>query len=69
MLSKKQRAKNADWVETASKIEKIVSKDELDKLVKATVKEIKQKVKGKKAAYAWSGLPSTCRVQKPLLRG
>lgn len=55
MLSKKQRAKNADWIETASKIEEIVSKDELDKLVKATVKEIKQKIKGKKAAYAWSG--------------
>ncbi len=55
MLRKKQKATNADWIDTANKIEKIITKDELDKLIKITVKEIKQKVKGKKAAYAWSG--------------
>ena len=31
-----------------------MSKKELDSLVKKTVKDIKEKCKGKKAAYAWS---------------
>ena len=35
-------------------IEETVSKKELDSLVKKTVKDIKEKCKGKKAAYAWS---------------
>lgn len=35
-------------------IEETVSKKELDSLAKKTVKDIKEKCKGKKAAYAWS---------------
>ena len=55
VLGRKQRIKNSDWIDTFEKIEQLVSKKELDQLVEKTVKEIKKKTKGKKAAYAWSG--------------
>ncbi len=55
VLGRKQRIKNSDWVDTFEKIEQLVSKKKLDQLVEKTVKEIKKKTKGKKAAYAWSG--------------
>lgn len=55
VLGRKQRIKNSDWIDTFGKIEQLVSKKELDQLVEKTVKEIKKKTKGKKAAYAWSG--------------
>lgn len=54
-LGKKQRIKNSDWIEVFEKIEQLVSKEELEQLVDKTVKEIKEKTEGKKAAYAWSG--------------
>lgn len=55
VLGRKQRIKNSDWIDTFGKIEQLVTKKELDQLVEKTVKEIKKKTKGKKAAYAWSG--------------
>ncbi len=55
VLGRKQRIKNSDWIEVFGKIEQLVPKKELDELVEETVKEIKKKSKGKKAAYAWSG--------------
>lgn len=55
MLGRKQRIKNTDWIEAVGKIEQSVSRKELDLLVSRTVKEIKKRTKGKKAAYAWSG--------------
>ena len=55
ILGRKQRIKNSEWIETLAKIEQAVSRKELDQLVDKTVKEIKKKTKGKKAAYAWSG--------------
>lgn len=54
-LGIKQKLKNSDWIDTFRKVEQLVSKKELDQLVDKTVKEIKKKSKGKKAAYAWSG--------------
>ena len=54
-LGRKQRIKNSEWIEALADIEQKVSKKELDQLVSKTVKEIKKKAKGKKAAYAWSG--------------
>lgn len=54
ILGRKQRIKNSDWIEALGKIEELVSKDELDQHVKATIKDIKAKVKEKNAAYAWS---------------
>lgn len=54
-LGKKQRIKNEDWVAALDKIEQSVSQEELDRLVDKTVKEIRTKTMGKKAAYAWSG--------------
>ena len=53
-LGKKQNIKNSDWLNAVADIENIISKKELDKKVKETVAEIKRKVKGKKAAFAWS---------------
>lgn len=55
VLGRKQKIKNSDWMDTFGKIEQLVTKKELDRLVEKTVKEIKKKTKGKKAAYAWSG--------------
>ncbi len=52
---RKQRIKNSDWIDAFGKIAQLVSKKELDQLVEKTVKDIKKKTKGKKAAYAWSG--------------
>lgn len=53
-IGKKQRTDNSTWIETMEKIEEYVSRDELEILVKETIEEIKDIVKGKKAAYAWS---------------
>lgn len=55
VFGRKQRIKNSEWIEALADIEDKVSKKELDQLVSKTVKEIKKKAKGKKAAYAWSG--------------
>jgi|AATF01.1.fsa_nt_gi GMP synthase, PP-ATPase domain/subunit len=55
VLGRKQRIKNSDWVDVFEKIEQSVTKKELDCLVEKTIKDIKKKAKGKKAAYAWSG--------------
>lgn len=55
VLGRKQRIKNSDWTDTFGKIEQLVPKKELDRLVEKTVKEIEKKTRGKKAAYAWSG--------------
>ena len=55
MLGRKQRIKNSEWIEAFEKIDQIVSRKDLDQIVDQTVKEIKRKTKGKKAAYAWSG--------------
>lgn len=55
MLGRKQRIKNSDWIEALERIEQTVSRKELEQLADKTVKEIKKKTKGKKAAYAWSG--------------
>ncbi len=55
MLGRKQRIKNDDWIQALAKIEKLVPKKELDRLAEKTVKEIRKKTRGKKAAYAWSG--------------
>ena len=55
VLGRKQRIKNSEWIEVFAKIEQAVSRKELEQLVAKTVKEIKNKTKGKKAAYSWSG--------------
>lgn len=55
MLGRKQSVRNnEDWKNALDHIEETASKKELDSLVKKTVKDIKEKCKGKKAAYAWS---------------
>ena len=55
MLGRKQSVRNnEDWKNALDHVEETVSKKELDSLVKKTVKDIKEKRKGKKAAYAWS---------------
>ena len=52
---RKQHMDNAAWIEAVQHIEDHVSKKEIDDLAKKTVAEIKATVKGKKAAFAWSG--------------
>lgn len=53
-LGRKQSINNDEWLKAIQNIEKTVSKKDLDLLVNKTIKEIKAKTKGKKAAYAWS---------------
>lgn len=55
ILGRKQRMQNSDWIDTLGKIDQLVDKEELDRLVEKTINDIKKKTKGKKAAYAWSG--------------
>ncbi len=54
VLGKKQNIDNQQWIDAMNSIEDLVTKKELDAKIKATVNEIKDKVKGKQAAYAWS---------------
>lgn len=54
ILGRKQSIKNDDWMKAMDQIEELIAKDELDELVAATVKEIKEQTAGKKTAYAWS---------------
>ncbi len=54
-IGKKQSTKNEAWLNAIEHIEEIVSKEEIDKLSKKTIAEIKKFVKGRNAAYAWSG--------------
>lgn len=55
MIGRKQRVQNSDWLDAVSRVEQAVGKKELDHLMDKTVKEIKKKTKGMRAAYAWSG--------------
>lgn len=55
MLGRKQRISNEEWIAAMKNIESIMSRKDLDALVKKTVREIKAATKGKTAAYAWSG--------------
>lgn len=64
VLGRKQRIKNSEWIEAFTKIEQIVSRKDLDRLVDKTVKEIKKKTKGKKSAYAWSGGKDSLVLEK-----
>lgn len=64
MLGRKQRVGNSDWLETMKNIETIITKEELDKKVKETVKEIKAKTKGKNCAFAWSGGKDSLVLEK-----
>lgn len=54
MLGKKQRINNADWLEAVKRIEAEISLEELEKKIDSTIRDIKEKTSGKKAAYAWS---------------
>ncbi|MCR5788634.1 MAG: phosphoadenosine phosphosulfate reductase family protein [Lachnospiraceae bacterium] len=64
VLGRKQRIENQNWIEAFGKIEELVSKKELDARVKATIKEIKEKTKGKKAAFSWSGGKDSLVLEK-----
>ena len=64
VLGRKQRIKNQDWIDAIAKIEELVSKKELDARVKATIKEIKEKTKGKKAAFSWSAGKDSLVLEK-----
>lgn len=64
VLGRKQRIKNSDWIDTFGKIEQLVPRAELDQLVNDTVKEIREKTAGKKAAFAWSGGKDSLVLEK-----
>ena len=53
ILGRKQSIRNEDWIEVFEKIEKLVSKEELDILVEKTIQEIRGVTRDKHSAYAW----------------
>lgn len=64
VLGRKQRIKNSDWLEAIRNIENIVPKSTLDRLVDDTIADVKEKTKGKKAAFAWSGGKDSLVLEK-----
>lgn len=54
-LGQKQRISNEAWLEAVANIERYVARKEIDTITKETIADIREKTKGKKAAYAWSG--------------
>jgi len=54
-IGRKKNIDNPKWIEVFGKIEELVSADEVNRLEKDVVDEIKKTVAGKKVAYAWSG--------------
>lgn len=54
-LGRKQRISNSDWISAFKSIDQLVSKEELENVVSATVADIESKTAGKNAAFAWSG--------------
>lgn len=55
MLGRKQNIKNEEWLAAVASIEETVSRQEIDELTAAAVKEIQKRIGKNKAAYAWSG--------------
>jgi len=53
-LGRKQTISNDEWIKAMANIKTIIAEADIKKLEKATIAEIKAKIKGKKAAYAWS---------------
>lgn len=62
-MKKKQATTDAEWRETISKIKEIVPKSEIDKKIKAAVADIKDRTKGKKAAYSYSAGKDSIALQ------
>lgn len=54
ILGKKQSIKNDDWLDALERIEELVTREELEERIKATIAEITDVTCGKRAAYAWS---------------
>ena len=55
ILGRKQSSDNAKWLEAITRIEELVSRDELEAAVAQVCEDIKLTIAGKKIAYAWSG--------------
>ena len=55
VLGRKQNSKNEDWVRAWGHIEDLISLAEVKSFADAALKELRQTVAGKKAAYAYSG--------------
>lgn len=53
-LGRKQNIKNEDWLEAMADIESSVSRVDLEVITNETIQDIRAKIDGKKAAYAWS---------------
>lgn len=54
ILGRKQSIRNEDWLKAMESIEDLISKEELEEKVYATVQEIQRMTDGKNVAYAWS---------------
>ena len=55
VLGRKQTSENATWLNALANIERFVSRKEVDTYSDWAIERIQDAVKGKNAAYAWSG--------------
>jgi len=54
ILGRKQSIKNVEWINAMNQIENLVTKEELEELIRITVNKIEEQIAGKKVAFAWS---------------
>ena len=55
MLGRKQSLTNDDWLKMFENIAKTTSRSHIEALTFQTTKAIQKNIKGRKAAYGWSG--------------
>lgn len=55
MLGKKQREKNANFLEVYNNIEKYITREEVEAKLRSTVAEVREVTAGKNVGYGWSG--------------
>ena len=60
---RKQTARNEDFIRLWDNIEKVISRDECERMVYEAAMDIKSKVHGKRAGYAWSGGKDSIALQ------
>ena len=55
MLGKKQRSQQSDWIETLTKIDKIISREAFEQRVEETLEDMRRVIGSQHVAFGWSG--------------
>lgn len=64
VIGRKQSTNNQVWIDTAARIEELVSRDELEAATDSALSEIRTMTAGKKSAFAWSGGKDSLVIEK-----